>query len=317
MPLNRPSEFRSLDDLLNSTYREIMECGVHVNSKRASNIEITEITQFAATLLNPRIRTSMSLDRKLVKSKFAEFAWYLSKDEDKDFITPYISAYSREEQHGNKILGAYGPKIFKSIEGRKSQFERVIEQIIQRQTTKQAYIAISDAEDFKYRDQKFSSPPCTIGLHFYVRNEKLNLVVYMRSNDAYLGLPHDLFCFTMLQELISVRTNIALGTYTHYATSMHAYEEDIEKINNYLNEGLQEPIEMPLMIEGSEKMLDLVSAEFDPRIEQSHFQDLDVYWKDFSLFSNKHVKSSPDQITWTDKFADKNMKIIAKNSITQ
>lgn len=314
MPLNRPSEFRSLDDLLNNTYREIIECGEQVNSKRGSNIEIT---QFAATLLNPRIRTSMSLDRRLVKSKFAEFAWYLSKDQDKDFITPYIRPYSREEQQGNKILGAYGPKIFKSIEGSISQFERVIEQIVKRNTTKQAYIAISDVEDYKYRDQQFSSPPCTIGLHFYVRNEKLNLVVYMRSNDAYLGLPHDLFCFTMLQELISVRTNIALGTYTHYATSMHAYEEDIEKINNYLNEGLLEPIEMPLMVDGSEKMLELVSAEFDLRTDQSHFDDLDDYWKDFSLFSIKHAKSNSDQKSWTDNFSDKNMKLIAINSITQ
>jgi thymidylate synthase len=314
MKLNKPAEFDSLDDLLNATYTDILKNGVSINSKRGANIEIT---QFAATLLNPRIRTSMSLDRKLVKSKFAEFAWYLSKDEDKDFITPYIPLYGKEEQRDNRILGAYGPKIFKSTEDSKSQFERVIEQLVKRRTTKQAYIAISDARDYKFRDQEFSSPPCTIGLHFYVRNDKLSLVVYMRSNDAYLGLPHDLFCFTMLQELVALKTNLELGTYTHYATSMHAYEKDADKISNYLAEGLQEPIEMPLMVEGSEKMLDLVSAEFDPRTDQSHFQDLDDYWKDFSLFSIKQVKSNPDQNRWTDKFSDKKMKLIAKNSITQ
>jgi len=314
MPLNKPTDFQSLDDLLNTTYREIIDYGVKVNSKRGSNIEIT---QFAATLLNPRIRTSMSLDRKLVKSKFAEFAWYLSKDQDKDFITPYILSYSQEEQDNNKILGAYGSKIFKSSEAKKSQFERVIEQIIKRRTTKQAYIAISDAEDYKYRDQQFFSPPCTIGLHFFVRNEKLNLAVYMRSNDAYLGLPHDLFCFTMLQELVALRTKLALGSYTHYATSMHAYENHIEKIHNYLNEGVHEPIEMPSMVDGSDKMLDLVSAEFDPGTEQSHFPLLDAYWKDFSLFSIKHGRSSPDQKSWTDRFGDENMRLIAKNSITQ
>ncbi len=314
MPLNKPTEFQSLDDLLNNTYHEIIECGVRVNSKRGPNIEIT---QFAATLLNPKIRTSMSLDRKLVKSKFAEFAWYLSKDQDKDFITPYILPYSQEEQQNNKILGAYGPKIFKSTEDRKSQYERVIEQIINRRTTKHAYIAISDAEDYKFRDQEFSSPPCTIGLHFYVRNEKLNLVVYMRSNDAYIGLPHDLFCFTMLQELVSLRTNLALGTYTHYATSMHAYENHIEKIHNYLNEGLQEPIEMPLMVDGSDKMLDLISAEFNPKTVKSHIQKLDDYWRDFSLFSDKHKIDGPDKKSWTDKFRDKNMRLIAINTITQ
>jgi thymidylate synthase len=145
----------------------------------------------------------------------------------------------------------------------------------------------------------------------------LNLAVYMRSNDAYLGLPHDLFCFTLLQELIALKTNLPLGIYTHYATSMHAYEKDVEKVSNYLAEGLQEPIEMPLMVNGTEKMLDLVSAEFDPRTDQSYFEDLDNYWKDFSLFSIKHSGSHLDQKQWTDRFSDNNMKLIAKNSITQ
>jgi len=315
MTLNRPSEFQSLDDLLNATYCDILENGVLISdSKRGPNIEII---QFAATLVNPRVRTSISLDRKLVQSKFAEFAWYLSKGRDKDFIMPYITAYDREENQNNKILGAYGPKIFGAIEGRKSQYETVIEQIEKRVTTKQAYIAISDSEDYKFRAEKFHSPPCTIGLHFYVRNAKLNLTVYMRSNDAYLGLPHDLFCFTMLQELISLRTNTDLGIYTHCATSMHVYETHQQRIKDYLNEGLHEPIEMPSIVDCSDKTLDLVSKEFDPKIEKSNLQELNNYWRDYSLFSQKHNKSNTDRQSWKDLFKNENMKSIALNSITE
>lgn len=315
MRLNRPTEFQSLDDLLNATYCDILENGVVISdSKRGPNIEII---QFAATLLNPRVRTSISLDRKLVQSKFGEFAWYLSKDEDKDFVKPYIAAYDKEENQNNKILGAYGSKIFGSIEGRKSQFETVIEQIEKRGTTKQAYIAISDSEDYKFRAEKFHSPPCTIGLHFYVRNEKLSLTVYMRSNDAYLGLPHDLFCFSMLQELVSLRTNTALGVYTHCATSMHVYETHQQKIKDYLNEGLHEPIEMPSMVDSSDEMLDLVSKEFDPKIEKSNLQLLNDYWSDYSLFSLKHHNRNFDKSSWKEQFKDDKMKLIATNSIAQ
>lgn len=314
MGLNRPTEFQSLDDLLNSTYCDILENGVLINdSKRGPNIEII---QFAATLLNPRIRTSMSLDRKLVQSKFAEFAWYLSKDDDKDFILPYIKAYDQEENHNNKILGAYGSKIFGS-KGRKSQYERVIEQIEKRVRTKQAYIAISDSKDYKFRAEKLYSPPCTIGLHFYVRNAKLNLTVYMRSNDAYLGLPHDLFCFTMLQELVSLRTNTALGVYTHCATSMHVYETHQQKIKDYLNEGLHEPIEMPSMVDSSDEMSDLVSKEFDPKTETSNLQLMNDYWSDYSLFSLKHDNSNFDKSSWKEQFKDEKVKLIATNSIAQ
>ena len=314
MTLNKPAEFQSLDDLLNATYCDILENGVSISSKRGANIEIT---QFAATLLNPRIRTSMSLDRKLVKSKFAEFAWYLSKDKDKNFIKPYISAYDQEEQQNDKILGAYGPKIFGSSDDGQSQYERIIDQIVKRNTTKQAYIAISDSEDYKFRAEKFASPPCTIGLHFYVRNAKLNLTAYMRSNDAYLGLPHDLFCFTMLQELVSLRTNTALGVYTHCATSMHVYETHQQKIKDYLDEGLHERIEMPFMVDSSDEMLDLVSKEFDPKIKQSNLEELNDYWRDYSLFSLIHNKSNTDKKSWKDLFKNESMRLIALNSITE
>lgn len=214
-------------------------------------------------------------------------------------------------------MGAYGPKIFCTIDDRKSQYETVIEQIEKRVTTKQAYIAISDSENYKFRAEKFHSPPCTIGLHFYVRNAKLNLTVYMRSNDAYLGLPHDLFCFTMLQELVSLRTNTTLGVYTHCATSMHVYETHQQKIKDYLNEGLHEPIEMPSMVDSSDEMLDLVSKEFDPKTETSNLQLMNDYWSDYSLFSLKHDNSNFDKSSWKEQFKDEKMKLIATNSIAQ
>lgn len=310
--LNKPSCFNSLDDLLFATYQSILQNGVRINSKRD---DIYEITQFAATLKKPRIRTSMSLDRKLVKSKFAEFAWYLSRDSKLDFITPYIEAYNQEEQENNRILGAYGPKIFSSNGFQKSQYERIIEQIAKREATKQAYLVISEIKDYRYRSEQFKSPPCTIGLHFFVRNDSLNLAVYMRSNDAYLGLPHDLFCFTMLQELVSCRTGIPLGTYTHYATSMHVYNKHMQRVKQYLDEGIHEPIEMPKIKICDNKILDLVSQEFNSGCEISNFKKLDQYWKDFSLFSNKNRCEDKDNTVWKNKFSNDKMKRIATNSI--
>ncbi len=139
----------------------------------------------------------------------------------------------------------------------------------------------------------------------------------MRSNDAYLGLPHDLFCFTMLQELVSLRTNTGLGVYTHCATSMHIYEPHQQKIKDYLNEGLHEPIEMPCMVDSSDEMLDLVSKEFDPKIEKSNLQMLNDYWRDYSLFSIKHHRGNSDKLSWKKQFKHKSMKLIATNSIAK
>lgn len=308
--LNRTSEFQSLDDLLYATYNDIISKGQIVCSKRGDNLEITN---YSATLLNPRIRTSMSLDRKLVKSKFAEFAWFLSKDESKEYITPYISAYNDEEQENNKILGAYGSKIFGNIETEVSQYERIIEQLSKRAATKQAYLSISDCQDYRFRGDKFSSPPCTIGLHFLVRDYRMNLTTYMRSNDAYLGLPHDLFCFTMLQEIICFRTNLKMGSYTHCATSMHIYDKHMDRVELYLKEGLHEPIQMPPVKSCDDKLLDLVSQEFNDADTSSNLDKLDSYWRDYSMFANKNSKFDK----WKESFSNSAMKVIAANSIAK
>ncbi|WP_114751872.1 thymidylate synthase [Pleomorphovibrio marinus] len=311
--LNRPTEFISLDDLLYVTYTNILKDGVEIDGKRG---RFKELLNYSATLTNPRVRTSMSLHRSLVQSKFAEFAWFLSKSGDRDYIKPYISAYGREEQENNRILGAYGPKIFESENGQQSQFERVIEQILERKITKHAYMCISEKVDYKVRQKKHHSPPCTIGLHFYVRESKLNVTCYMRSNDAYLGLPHDLFCFTMLQELISIRTNIPIGNYTHCATSMHIYEEHHTSAYQYLYEGKQEPIEMPKIKEFNSETLNLVSKEFGTKTSKSYMNNLDDYWKDYVLFSKSYLNGSSDFESWLDKFSNTKMREIARNSIS-
>jgi len=67
-----------------------------------------------------------------------------------------------------------------------------------------------------------------------VRDNKLHLVATMRSNDAWLGLPYDIFCFTTLQRIIAVELGLELGTYVHQAGSEHIYAKNQEKIDSIL-----------------------------------------------------------------------------------
>jgi thymidylate synthase len=52
----------------------------------------------------------------------------------------------------------------------------------------------------------------------------------MRSNDAYVGLPYDIFLFTSLQELMASELDIEIGTYYHSVNSLHIYHRDIHQI---------------------------------------------------------------------------------------
>ena len=81
--------------------------------------------------------------------------------------------------------------------------------------------------------------PCTCALQFLVRKGKLDLIVYMRSNDVIKGLTHDIFCFTMLQEIAARRLSVELGTYRHCVGSLHLYLSDGEIAQSFLREGWQ------------------------------------------------------------------------------
>src|SRR5262249_36249427 len=68
---------------------------------------------------------------------------------------------------------------------------------------------------------------------------------------AYKGLPHDVFCFTMLQEMIATRLNKDLGVYRQFVGSMHLYEDDFVDSQQYLDEGYHKAVEMPPMPAGN------------------------------------------------------------------
>ena len=75
--------------------------------------------------------------------------------------------------------------------------------------------------------------PCTVALGFMIREtvsrtRRLDMHVTMRSNDAWLGLPYDMFQFTQLQHTVARVLGVSPGTYTHTAWSLHLYERDLE-----------------------------------------------------------------------------------------
>lgn len=135
----------------------------------------------------------------------------------------------------------------------------------------------------------------------------------MRSNDAYFGLPHDLFCFTMLQEMIACVTQISLGTYSHVCTSMHLYKNQIDRVNQYLDEGFFEGISMPNMNIWNERLLKPIIQSFDSEPMNVSKEHLDSYWHDYTLFANRYIEKKD----WVKMFKTDKMKEIAVCSISK
>jgi thymidylate synthase len=148
--------------------------------------------------------------------------------------------------------------------------------------SRRAVIQLFNAEDIA---QDHKEIPCTCTLQFLIRRNRIHMLTTMRSNDAYLWLPHDIFCFTMLQEVVARTLGVELGSYRHFVGSLHLYERNRVEAQQYLDEGAQATVAMPPMPPGDplpsiQKVLD---AEF--RIRRG--DDIDAnqwgvnpYWAD-------------------------------------
>jgi thymidylate synthase len=162
--------------------------------------------------------------RNIGKSfRYAEAAWILSGDNRVKTIAPYSKMISQFSDDGVRFFGSYGPKIV-------DQISYVIDTLHQDKNSRQAVINI-----WREKPPKSKDIPCTCSLQFLVRDNKMQCIATMRSSDAWLGWPYDVFNFTcvsiytLLQLKHLYNELYTLGTLTVNAGSQHIYERDWEK----------------------------------------------------------------------------------------
>ena len=277
-------EGRFLDEILRELYDKLSKSADTFDASKGKG---QDLLGPKIILKEPRARVSATATRGILPSALAEFCWYMAGSADIDFIRFYIDNYPPKDATGS-IEEAYGPRLVGTGEFGKNhnQIERVIERLRRKRDTRRAVISLLEPSDLT-PDQ--DEAPCTVALQFIRRRERLHLVAMMRSNDAYLGFPHDVFCFTMIQELVARSLGISMGEYHHFATSLHLYEKNLRRVDAYLGEGFQNPtFAMPKMPSGCQlnDLKAFLEAERSIRsgsISQASQLNLPTYWRDLAI----------------------------------
>ena len=277
-------EGRYLDEILRKLYSELLNSTDTFDAGKGKG---QDLLGPKIILKDPRARISATDTRGRLISALGEFCWYMAGSADLDFIRFYIPNYPPDGVTG-AIEDAYGPRLIGTGEFGRSfrQIDRVIDRLQRRPDTRRAVIAVLEPSDL---EPGRSEAPCTTALQFIRRREHLHLVAMMRSNDAYWGFPHDVFCFTMMQELVARALGIKVGEYHHFATSLHLYEQHIGGACDYLDEGFQNPtFAMPKMPSGCQRknlaaFLDVESQIRGGVISSADQIRLPEYWYDLSL----------------------------------
>ena len=175
-----------------------------------------------------------------------ELAWYLLKYRDTDFIDKFSNFWKNIKNEDGTVNSNYGNLLLTKIEEIKansssikdsikrdlstSQIAWVVNSLKKDKSSRQA-IAYIGGSRFQYEGNK--DFVCTQYLLFFIRDNKLNMKVQMRSNDIFYGLTYDAPWFSTVHqnvylELLEVYPELELGQYFHYSDNTHFYERHFE-----------------------------------------------------------------------------------------
>ncbi len=283
-----------LDDVMRSVIQQILAHGDRINPTKGEAVELTGVL---LEVTDPRARLSRTETRGKLYSCLGELCWYLAGTNDLTFISYYIPAY-KQYADGDEIFGGYGPRLF-NWRGL-NQLAKVTDVLRKKLDSRQAVVQLFDAHDIV---EEHKDIPCTCTLQFMLRGDKLHMFTNMRSNDVHWGLPHDVFCFTMLQEIVARCLSVELGTYKHAVGSLHLYVKHIKAAKRFLNEGWQPTgAVMPPMPTGDPwpSITLLLQAESAIRtagaFDDTKLGDVDPYWADLirllRVFRSKQDKDA-------------------------
>jgi thymidylate synthase len=291
-------EAETLDDLMRTIFNELLKPQAKLKATR--EYSFTERCGVLLKLSNPRARLSRTETKGKIFSALGELLWYLSGQNSAAFMDYYVpnGIYSKEaEEGGDSVRSGYGERI-NNFDG-VNQIENIISLLKEKSTSRRAVIQLFDATDLA---QPYKSIPCTCTIQFLIREQRLSLFVNMRSNDAFLGLPHDIFAFTMLQEIIARSVGVELGEYKHTVGSLHLYEKDETAAQRFLSEDWQEKTPMPDMPSGDpwHSIREVQVIEQSLREGAANLpliSELDPYWQDICRLLYAHRLSKDGNLS--------------------
>jgi hypothetical protein len=220
------------------------------------------------------------------------------------FYEPRVHSFSDD---GISVPGSsYGQRILRARPGL-NQLESAIKRLKQDPATRRSAIAIYHPEDAVRESHDI---PCAFGIFYRVLEGQLIATTLMRSNNAFVLMPYNIFEFSLLAEAVAIETNIPLGGLVHSAISMHVYQDNYDAAQSVISSYDSNPLQgmdtacppIPLASSPLESIRKLVILEADLRhasaglsgdnIEEMIDQgnaELNSYWRQLYFLLLLHV----------------------------
>jgi len=200
--------------------------------------KIQELRPVCFQFLNPLKRVTFLKGRRINPFfQLAEVLWIFSGRADVEWLSYYNKNMISFSDDGRYFNAPYGERLRRwnqsclrnFIFNPYDQLYDVYEKIVDDRDTRQAVALLWNPlfDSYSYVKDGGKDLPCNIALTFKVRNEKLDLTVFNRSNDLHWGLfGANLPQFSSILELMASWLRLDVGVYTHITDSLHIYLED-------------------------------------------------------------------------------------------
>lgn len=223
----------NIDDIYLTLVKDLMAAPQVGNTTELNNVKI---------VLKDITKNIISIRGLSAPYMFGELLWYFNGDNSLKFISQFSSFWNHLSDDGKTCNSAYGYLLQKAHGF--NQIDKAIKVLKDDPNSRRAKVNINypDARVDTTKDE-----PCTMSIHFMIRNNRLDCTAIMRSNDIWFGFPYDVIFFTELQKYVAQQLGVGYGIYTHFAVSLHMYDRDVEKLSDILKFPVADPIEFNRM----------------------------------------------------------------------
>jgi thymidylate synthase len=211
----------ALPSLLNNVLTDGQELG-----SRAGRVK--ELTHVGITLTEPWKREILVSGRNPnIAGQIAETAWLLHGGSDIGWLANYMPRVTEFSDDGKSWRAAYGKRIraWETRDGSGDvidQLRYVVETLKSSAVSRQAVMAIWDPA---IDTNPGKDIPCNDIMTFSSRLGKLDMHVFVRSNDAIWGWSGiNAFEWSVLQEVVANLLGVGIGSLHFSTTSFHVYD---------------------------------------------------------------------------------------------
>ena len=196
--------------------------------------QILDLENVCLTITDPRQRWVVSREPALNPAfAIAEVVWIMNGRSDAAFLNYFNRQLPRFAGNVEEYPGAYGYRLRHNMGI--DQLDRAYSALSRNSHTRQVVLQIWDGKrDLPGNDGSPSSSdvPCNIVSLLKVRHGRLDWTQVLRSNDLFLGLPHNIVQFTSIHEILAGWLGVTCGHFHLMTDCLHVYESDLQHIGS-------------------------------------------------------------------------------------